>query len=311
MSPVVNLDSILATMGAIILPSIQRNDTTHPVFHGCFDWHSAVHGHWALLRIGRVSPGGAAGAQAADASMTDAGIAQEADYLRTNPFFEMPYGRAWFLRLAIEHERWCLENATGNPLKLRAMADEVAGSLRTYYATTTPSPATAEYANGSWALAQLHAYSRFRCDPTGLSAVETQVQTEFLGILPAIDFGEDAGRSEFFSRFGNWAYLIATTRDAATLTQFLSDHPVAQADLPSITTLLPGAHHLGMNWSRAWALRALSRRAESPADRTRFDAAFLDHVQTAMGHHALNAGNYFNYDHWVPQFAVYALTEGR
>lgn len=23
----------------------------HPVFYGCFDWHSAVHGHWLLAAI--------------------------------------------------------------------------------------------------------------------------------------------------------------------------------------------------------------------------------------------------------------------
>ena len=23
----------------------------HPTFYGCFDWHSSVHGHWALLNI--------------------------------------------------------------------------------------------------------------------------------------------------------------------------------------------------------------------------------------------------------------------
>ncbi|MEY2807925.1 MAG: hypothetical protein RIR65_2342, partial [Planctomycetota bacterium] len=22
-----------------------------PAFHGCFDWHSAVHGHWMLARV--------------------------------------------------------------------------------------------------------------------------------------------------------------------------------------------------------------------------------------------------------------------
>src|SRR6056297_2098838 len=22
----------------------------HPVFYGCFDWHSAVHSHWSLVR---------------------------------------------------------------------------------------------------------------------------------------------------------------------------------------------------------------------------------------------------------------------
>ncbi|MFM1879526.1 MAG: hypothetical protein RLZZ241_2392, partial [Bacteroidota bacterium] len=23
----------------------------HPAFYGCFDWHSAVHGHWSMVRL--------------------------------------------------------------------------------------------------------------------------------------------------------------------------------------------------------------------------------------------------------------------
>ena len=25
--------------------------TLHPTFYGCFDWHSAVHGHWSLVSL--------------------------------------------------------------------------------------------------------------------------------------------------------------------------------------------------------------------------------------------------------------------
>ena len=28
----------------------------HPAFYGCFDWHSAVHGHWSLVRMLRMFP---------------------------------------------------------------------------------------------------------------------------------------------------------------------------------------------------------------------------------------------------------------
>ena len=28
----------------------------HPVFYGCFDWHSSVHGHWMLVRLLRTRP---------------------------------------------------------------------------------------------------------------------------------------------------------------------------------------------------------------------------------------------------------------
>src|SRR3954451_12025871 len=27
-----------------------------PVFFGCFDWHSSVHGHWLLARLARTFP---------------------------------------------------------------------------------------------------------------------------------------------------------------------------------------------------------------------------------------------------------------
>src|SRR3990170_1786350 len=27
-----------------------------PAFYGCYDWHSAVHGHWLLARVARAFP---------------------------------------------------------------------------------------------------------------------------------------------------------------------------------------------------------------------------------------------------------------
>src|SRR5579871_5030975 len=58
----------------IVLKGIQReypnhiqhllNDSTairspkelHPAFYGCYDWHSAVHGHWLLCHLVRLFP---------------------------------------------------------------------------------------------------------------------------------------------------------------------------------------------------------------------------------------------------------------
>src|SRR5215212_7889051 len=30
----------------------------HPAFYGCYDWHSAVHGHWLLVRLLRAGASG-------------------------------------------------------------------------------------------------------------------------------------------------------------------------------------------------------------------------------------------------------------
>jgi len=31
--------------------AVPRPKELHPAFYGCFDWHSAVHGHWMLARL--------------------------------------------------------------------------------------------------------------------------------------------------------------------------------------------------------------------------------------------------------------------
>src|SRR5262245_4352432 len=35
---------------------VQGPRALHPAFYGCFDWHSAVHGHWLLVRLLRRYP---------------------------------------------------------------------------------------------------------------------------------------------------------------------------------------------------------------------------------------------------------------
>src|SRR6185503_12476056 len=35
-----------------------------PAFFGCFDWHSAVHGHWLLARLARTQKGASFDAEA-------------------------------------------------------------------------------------------------------------------------------------------------------------------------------------------------------------------------------------------------------
>ncbi|HIA39136.1 MAG TPA: DUF2891 family protein, partial [Planctomycetes bacterium] len=79
----------------------------HPVFWGSFDWHSAVHSHWLLVRLLKHYP---ANAVAADIRsylnevFTKEKLQGEADYyhLKGTQGFERMYGWAWLLQLARE-----------------------------------------------------------------------------------------------------------------------------------------------------------------------------------------------------------------
>ena len=44
-------DHVMAGPEDVVAP-----DVLHPIFHGSFDWHSCVHGHWQVLRLARLFP---------------------------------------------------------------------------------------------------------------------------------------------------------------------------------------------------------------------------------------------------------------
>lgn len=78
-----------------------------PVFYGCFDWHSSVHGHWLLTRLwgnGSVPEMDDEIAAALSNNFTEEKIAGELAYFGGNDraSFERPYGLAWYLQLTAE-----------------------------------------------------------------------------------------------------------------------------------------------------------------------------------------------------------------
>src|SRR5512143_3571122 len=111
--------------------NVRRHDTVHPAFHGCIDWHSACHGTWALLAHRRLT-GDPRYEPLVDEILVPAKIALEASDLAAHPLFEMPYGRAWFLRLAVEDRL-----VTGST-RLQFVARDVAASLAAHYQAHPP-----------------------------------------------------------------------------------------------------------------------------------------------------------------------------
>jgi len=73
-------------------------------FDGGFDWHSAVHGHWALLSLGRLTKDEELRSFVLN-RLSGKALDKETEYLKSNPDFEMPYGRAWLIQLLVEMER--------------------------------------------------------------------------------------------------------------------------------------------------------------------------------------------------------------
>jgi hypothetical protein len=274
--------------------NVQRHDTTHPAFHGCIDWHSACHGTWALLAH-RAITGDPRYEALVDDILMPAKIAAEGADLAARPQFEMPYGRAWFLRLAIEDRR-----VTGST-RLQFIACDVAASLAAQFRIQAPDPFAREYSNPCWALINLLDYANVegRADLTAIVHETAGRMLSSFDQLPSES--EEESWPDFMAVTPSFCELVV--RAGVTRPDVLCDKVGQRLRNLRPITSPQKSHHYALNFSRGWALLAL---AQAGCGDDLFALA-LDHIETNLYRPSWWRGDYRSVAHWVPQFGIYAL----
>jgi hypothetical protein len=273
---------------------VVRHDTIHPVFHGCIDWHSACHGVWALIAH-RGLTGSMRHAPIVDNLLMPAALLSETEDLAAHPDFEMPYGRAWLLRLALEDRL-----ITGST-RLGTFGRAMAQSLIERYRQKPPDPFAREYANPCWALINLFDYARVegRGEIASFAREAASALVPFLDRLPAT--ADEENWPDFMAVVPNLCDLLVRT-GAVSADEVMQKAGARLLALEPVTA--PSRpHHYALNFSRAWALFALY---EATRDEQLLQVA-LDHIETGLAHPSWWRGDYRAVAHWVPQFALFAL----
>lgn len=296
-------DQALVDLGEPIVDCVQQEDTAWEVFHGCWDWHSAVHGVWALHAISRhlEEP---SYREVAETLLQPDAVADELARIENGaPFGEVPYGYAWLLRLAVERAE------TGDD-DLLPHGEEAARRLGNWVDAIPPS-VTDEYAlandydSSSWALLNLYEWAGFVGD-TGLAEQVRDAARQ--GLLPAecpLE-QEDDELGNFFPPCLHRALTLLRVLPAGERDAFLEDWIPDPPLLDPITS--PGSPHAaGLNFSRAWGLWAVY---EATGD-ARWRELWLDHVQTHLGQPEYWRDDYESHSHWIPQFGVLAISMSR
>ncbi len=283
----VHIAGLLADQAAYC---VARRDTQHVAFHGCVDWHSATHGVWALIAYTRFTGDRRHESLIRDA-LQPAKLEAEAKLLASQPAFEMPYGRAWFLRLAIEHEELYRDGTT------LALGDLAAESLLAYYQQSPPDPFLTDYDSASWALANLLDYARFRKRADIAAAATDMVGRHFQ--TPEARCDHD-GRG-FMSTCLNWARLVSKVAPRDAYRRWLA------AFMPRGRLPMPvqphSPHAFGMNFSRAWSLWDIAAASGEPA----YVVSYARHFKAGFEPHSNWNGDYLRVGHWVAQFGMFAL----
>jgi hypothetical protein len=287
---------------APILAGVARKDTGHAAFHGCVDWHSAVHGVWALTAYARMTDD-TIGDELLAETLRPEKLAAERALLAARPGFEMPYGRAWFLRLAREH---ALSRGDGtSQTALQAMAGEVLGSMLAYYGgQRRPDPRRGSYLSDSWALINMLDYAAWSGNAAAEAAIRRLVEAHFLDHGGGCDWALEDGH--FMAVTTNWAWLVSKIlphQDFARWRQAF----FSSAGLPQPVVQPANWHHHGLNFSRAWGLSALAAVSPPGDAKQAYLQAYAAHFRATYDTPALWRGSYRGVAHWVPQFGMLAL----
>jgi Protein of unknown function (DUF2891) len=270
-----------------------RRDTDHPAFKGCVDWHSSVHGVWALLAYQRAT-GDNQYAPLVASILDRQALAREREHLRQSPMFEMPYGRAWFLRLAIEHHK-----LTGSD-DLLPFADDVAVSMQSYYRTRRIDRFSGAYKSDSWALINLIDYAHYRHLADLEADVTGWVKKDFIEVDPKCPPASERG--EFMAVCTNWAALAARVLDRADYATWL-DRFIGVNGLPSPVAQVDSDHEFGLNFSRAWGLWDMYDKS----GRADVAKAYAAHFDRGFSPDTNWRGSYMAVGHWVAQFGMFAV----
>jgi len=286
-----------------------------PAFYGCFDWHSSVHGHWLLARLGRTFPDAPFTADAIAAltqSLTAANLKGEAEYIAGpgRESFERPYGLAWLLQLAAELREWNTPQAREWSASMKPLEDAAVRRISDWLKKLPHPIRSGEHSNTAFALGLMVDYSRIAGNREFEKLLDAKIR-EFYLPDRACPVNYEPSGEDFLSPCLAEADAVRRVVHGQEFADWLGQF------LPSIASLKPAivtdptdgklAHLDGLNLSRAWMLEGIASALPAGDKRAAmFLTAAREHA--APGLRAVT-GEHYEGGHWLGSFAVYLVTK--
>lgn len=302
--------------------AIGRPRKIFPTFYGCFDWHSAVHGHWLLVRLLHVGPQDAAWRDDAikklNENFTAENLAGEiANFSRpARGSWERPYGLAWYLQLTTELRQWDDPQAKVWLTLLQPLETDIADSLKDWLPKLAYPIRLGTHNQSAFAFGLMLDWAREVGD----------VEMENLIISRSLAFHQndvncpityEPSGEDFLSPCLMEADLIRRILPADQFAKWLADFLPSIPDNGRADWLKPGivkdasdgklVHLDGVNSSRAWNLYNIARALpKGDARKSALVAAAKVHADTGV---AAVSDEHYSGSHWLASFATYLMTD--
>ena len=300
------------TLGSV--NDLHEPGVLHPAFYGCFDWHSAVHGHWSLVRLLKTFP-----------DMKDAGkiremlsqniskenIAQEVKYFEGeySGSYERTYGWAWLLKLSEELQSW--DDPLGKELasNLKPLSDKIVSNYMKFLPNLRYPIRVGEHTNTAFGLTFAWDYAVSH----GIDSLQALIKVK------SLEFYLDDRNCPIDWEPSGFDFLSPCLEEIDLMRRVLDEDGFRvwiKGFAPQLKstefTLDPGevldrtdgklVHLDGLNFSRAWVLYGL---AEQYPEYQHLNHIANQHIDYSLPN--LVDGNYEG-EHWLATFALYSLS---
>src|SRR5210317_1910562 len=244
--------------------------TLHPAFYGCFDWHSAVHGHWSLVSLLKQFPdleNREEIIKKLKTNITKENILAEVMYFngKHNSSYERTYGWAWLLKLAEELHTWDDPLARELELNLQPLTDLLIEKYIEFLPKLNYPIRVGEHTNTAFGLTFAWDYANTVGNTTLKAAIETRAKEFYLDDTNCPMSWEPSGY-DFLSPCLQEAAIMKRVLPKEEFITWLHDFLPElkdknyQLNVGEVSDRTDGklVHLDGVNFSRAWALYTIS-----------------------------------------------------
>ncbi len=292
---------------------LEEPSAVHPIFYGCFDWHSSVHGYWSMVSLLQQFPEMEKAEEVKNLlkeKITPDNVATEVAYFEKeiNKSYERTYGWAWLLKLSETLHNWDDPMANQLEQNLKPLADIIVMRYKEFLPKLNYPIRVGEHPNTAFGLTFAYDYA-VAVDDLELKQLIAKRAREFYMDDENCPITWEPSGYDFLSPCLEEVDIMRRVLPSEEFISWLDNFLPQLADenyhlkVGEVSDRTDGklVHLDGLNFSRAWVFYGLAKQYPK-----------YKHLQNLANEHVAYSypnlvGDTYEGGHWLGSFAIYAL----
>ena len=291
-----------------------------PSFYGCWDWHSAVHGHWAMVKILKdfpEIPDREIILNKLENNLNKENLKKEYEFFQQDfaKGFERTYGWAWLMKLYSELITWENEKAQIWASNMKPLVELLSNRTIQFLDKLSTPLRPGTHANTAFSFSLMIEYALAAKNEKLLNKIKEYSIKNFYGDINCPINYEPSG-TDFLSPclaeaslmsyilntkdFNLWFSKFIPSLDKAYFGNIIDPPEVLDPEDPGI------GHLIGLMFHRAWTLKDIAKKLDNNSDRKLLHSIAKTHSET--GYNIMFKSGYGG-EHWLATFAIYNFSK--